>query len=124
MMRSKDLISFSVSGVPTFGNRRPCWACASTTAGMAAAMMTAGARILSKERIGDAPIASDFPGLLGREVDGARFGLAFPIRHVDAPVLAHLRERQLDFARLVGGPRHDHRFLSVPFPIGGEARVR
>src|SRR5262245_55371581 len=106
-MRSKDLISFSVNGLPTSGKARPC-DCAKTTAGMAAASTTAGIRTLNKERIGNAPILVHFPRLLRIHVDGA--GLVFllaPLVHRDAPVLAQLRECRLNLARLVGGTRHD-----------------
>src|SRR5262245_36438262 len=98
MMRSKDLISLSVNGLPTSGKRRPC-DCASTAAGIATASTMAGIRTLNKERIGNAPILVHFPGLLRIHVDGA--GLIFllpPLVHRDAPVLAQLRECGLELA--------------------------
>src|SRR5262245_66395306 len=104
-MRSKDLISFSVNGLPTSGKARPC-DCARTAAGMATASTMAGISTLNKERIGNAPILVHFARLLRIHVDGARLVfLLAPLIHRDAPELAQLGERRLKLALVVGGAR-------------------
>src|ERR1700752_894252 len=67
IMRSKLWISAGLRGVPPLGYTRGD-DCASTPRGIATTI--AGRRNLSEEDIGDAPIACDFPGLNGIEMDG------------------------------------------------------
>src|ERR1700740_2518538 len=88
------------------------------------ATIIAGRRNLSEERIGDAPIASDFPRLNRVEMNGTRKWILFPIRWLHAPVLRQFRQRWLNLTRLVRATRLDHRFLSVPGPVERKPGMR
>src|SRR5438105_2928112 len=113
-MKSKLLISPWLSGVPTLKRGD----CACPAAG--AARIIADASRLSEHRIVYAPIAGHLPGLDGGEMSGAG-GL---FRVGDAPDLIQLRHRRLNVARVIGAPRHDHRFFSVPGPVESKPGMR
>src|SRR5262249_39932568 len=76
-----------------------------------------GRRNLSEQDIGDAPIASDSPGLNGIEMNGAGTWSFFPIRCVHAPVFRQLHQRRLNLTRVVRATRLHDRLLSVPSPV-------
>src|SRR3989304_3352050 len=88
------------------------------------ARISAGKRNLSEQDIGNAPIASDFPGLNGIEMNSAGTWGLLPILYVHAKVLTQLRQRRLHFARFVRATRLDHRLLSVPRPVERKPGMR
>src|SRR4030095_2392978 len=81
-------------------------------------------RSLCKQDSGDAPMARDFPGLNGVEMNGARKWILFPIRCIHAPLFRPLRQRRLDLTRVARATRLDHRFLSVPGPVKRKPGMR
>src|SRR5262249_48008697 len=107
------------SGLPTSGKSRPC---AKATAGTASRI--AGKRTLSEHCIGDAPVASDLPGLNGIHVNGARTFLCGPILFLHAPMVGQFGQRRLNVTPFLRCTGHAPRLLPIPRPVKIEPGMR
>src|SRR3981189_2725958 len=88
-----------------------------------AASATSGAEKLKNQRILNAPITIDLPGLNGIEVAGDRSRRSKEFR-LDAPEFCQLDGRGLCLAAFIRAPRLEHGFFSIPIPGEPKARVR
>src|SRR5882724_9585326 len=78
---------------------------------------------LGENAIADAPIAAYFPRQNKIHVI-ERVGGRAPVVHVDAPDFAHLGERRLYGAEVIGATGLQHGLFAVPIPAELKARVR